>query len=543
MPAPPPRSAERQLDDEHRALARAATPPTRGRRWPRRTPGRSPARARAAVRRVAVSAMERLEDVRQQLGRDAGPAIDHADHQPAAGHARAELDRDGRRRSAARSRCRFANTRSSCAASARTSGRSAVERDLHGHGRGRRGRAPPRRTSSIEHQSRRGSASPACSRERSSSLSISRDSRSASSTTTAPSSSPLGRLDRRRADRVAGGEDRRQRRAQVVRDGAQQRGLDHVRAPQGLRLDDLRLQPRRAPAPRPAAPRSAGATRSRRRAVDLGRQAVGQRATSAPRPSATSASLRGSSTIVANGRPSAEASRAEATGSASATLGLAEQHARELGGEVGLLAPPLGLDRAAARERRHEGRGERGGEEHEDRDPVLRRGDRQPARRRQMEEVPRHGAPHRGREARATAPTASRPAARRGGRARPSRPPGRPPATGRSAAVVKRDRGGRGGEARELRRAARHAANATRRASGCLRRAIGRCGCGRRSWPRTARRRRGRARLSARSRPSHSATPAEQVCPSGVSARMRSRTCTASSASQRGSSTRNSSPP
>ena len=39
-------AVHRQLDHEARALARAATPPASGRRWPRRTRGRSPAKAR-----------------------------------------------------------------------------------------------------------------------------------------------------------------------------------------------------------------------------------------------------------------------------------------------------------------------------------------------------------------------------------------------------------------------------------------------------------------------------------------------------------------
>ena len=53
----------------------------------------------------------------------------------------------------------------------------------------------------------------------------------------------LVRGQRRRADRLAGGGDRGQRRAQVVRHGAQQRRLDRVGPAQGGRLDDIAKQP------------------------------------------------------------------------------------------------------------------------------------------------------------------------------------------------------------------------------------------------------------------------------------------------------------
>jgi hypothetical protein len=51
----------------------------------------------------------------------------------------------------------------------------------------------------------------------------------------------LGR-QRGRVECARGGEDRRQRRAQVVRDRAQQRRLEVVGAAQGARLDDLAQQ-------------------------------------------------------------------------------------------------------------------------------------------------------------------------------------------------------------------------------------------------------------------------------------------------------------
>ena len=59
-------------------------------------------------------------------------------------------------------------------------------------------------------------------------------------------------------ERLARRHDRRQRRAQVVRDGAQHRGLDLVAAPQRPALDELRLERARGPASRPAARRARG---------------------------------------------------------------------------------------------------------------------------------------------------------------------------------------------------------------------------------------------------------------------------------------------
>ena len=53
---------------------------------------------------------------------------------------------------------------------------------------------------------------------------------------------PLLLRQRLRAQPARGGRDRRERRAQVVRDRPQERRLHHVRAPQRLRLDHLRLE-------------------------------------------------------------------------------------------------------------------------------------------------------------------------------------------------------------------------------------------------------------------------------------------------------------
>ena len=111
---------------------------------------------------------------------------------------------------------------------------------------GRARRCPrPRRgsTSSSEHQSSRGSAVPACSRARSSSWSTSRASRRLSCAIVSASSSRSSAPSDGDDERLAGGHDRRQRRAQVVRDRPQDGGLDLVAAPQRARLDDLGGQP------------------------------------------------------------------------------------------------------------------------------------------------------------------------------------------------------------------------------------------------------------------------------------------------------------
>ena len=92
-------------------------------------------------------------------------------------------------------------------------------------------------TSSIEDHSGRGSAASASRRERSSRLSIRRLRRVASSMIAAASSSRSSRgCD---PQRLGGGQDRGQRRAQVVGDPPQQRGLDHVAAAQRGGLDDV----------------------------------------------------------------------------------------------------------------------------------------------------------------------------------------------------------------------------------------------------------------------------------------------------------------
>ena len=74
-----------------------------------------------------------------------------------------------------------------------------------------------------------------------------------------------------RVERGAGGDDRGQRRAQVVGDRAQQRGLQLVAAPQRLGLDRLRLHPVALARPAPPALASARSASSRRRSASAAR--------------------------------------------------------------------------------------------------------------------------------------------------------------------------------------------------------------------------------------------------------------------------------
>ena len=249
---------------------------------------------------------------------------------------------------------RFANARSSCAASARISGRS---RSIASRTRSarRRRRRPPRAAPPRPSTSRaRGCGRAGLQARQVEQLvdqprqprALARDrrprARAASSSSSAgePSAS-------------AAGDDRGQRGAQVVRDRAQDGGLDLVRAAQRARLDHLARERARARARRRAAPRAPGAIalaprRARRVARDEQRAepllAAQQR--DAPRSARRPPPRRARSGTTAS--PNACAIRCAAGPSARRQVGRAEQDARELGGEVGLAAALLGL-RARAR--------------------------------------------------------------------------------------------------------------------------------------------------------------------------------------------------
>ena len=161
---------QRQRDDEARALARAATRRGRCRRWPRRSPSRSRARARSPRRPRRRG--ERLED--PLAGRRARcPGRGRRRARAAGRRSPAPAPRPARRRAWRPAfSSRFANARSSCAASARISGRSRSTASRTRSAGSPASATASRSSSSTEHQSRRGSAAPACSRDSSSSLSI-----------------------------------------------------------------------------------------------------------------------------------------------------------------------------------------------------------------------------------------------------------------------------------------------------------------------------------------------------------------------------------
>ena len=184
LTAPPPAgrgsgaAARRRSSSPGRAATRPTTAPPLASMKPRTIASPRPEpRCRAAPAR----AVERLEDAVVVGGGMPGPRSTIRTSSRAAASARAHRDRAGRRSGAARSR-----------AGSRTRARAGRRRRGSAAGRGRstsatrlaagveRLDAACAATSSTEHQSRRGSAVPASRRERSSSLSISRVSRSAS---------------------------------------------------------------------------------------------------------------------------------------------------------------------------------------------------------------------------------------------------------------------------------------------------------------------------------------------------------------------------
>ena len=291
---------------------------------------------------------------------------------------------------------RFANARSSCAASASISGRSGVDRELEplGAGAGRLGggaqdlldRRPvaprlggPRLESGEVEELVDEQREP---------LALGADARG--------ELAPVLLVERGRAERLAGREDRGQRRAQVVRHRAQHRGLDLVGAAQRARLHDLvrellamqrggqqRLERRHDP---PGERRARGGRHlvGRHERADLA-VAVVQREHGAP-------SLR-RLVLAEHDRHRRQPERVGDPLRRRAERGphvrRAQQQPRELGAEVGLAPPLLGLERAAAREVGDARGRHRRDQQHDERHPVLPLGDREAPGRRDVEVVER----------------------------------------------------------------------------------------------------------------------------------------------------------
>ena len=218
---------QRQLDDERRALA--------GQRLDAHLAAvglDEPAHDRQPE--AGAVPVERHEDPLLLGGRDARALVDDAHQDPRRRSRRPAPRPDARRRSAARSRSGSRTRAAAGVASARISGRSGaiasrtrvgrragvlergadhlVERDPVGARLGRAG-LQAREVEQLVDEPRE----PRGSRARSCPLSSARS----------------AVVERGRRQRLAGGDDRGQRRAQVVRDRAQHRGLDLVAAPQG----------------------------------------------------------------------------------------------------------------------------------------------------------------------------------------------------------------------------------------------------------------------------------------------------------------------
>ena len=273
----------------------------------------------------------------------------------------------------------------------------AIDRELEALGR-----RPARRDRLAQHLVDRAPVARAApprrpaSRERSSSLSIRRESRSRLRADPGRELAPLAAVSVGRGERLAGGDDRGERRAQVVRDGAQQRRLDLVAAAQRARLDDLAhaassRSTAAASSASSAARRARSSARARRRAVrgtssvpsrSLAVRAAGSRAERSSSPTASSTSRQ-------DGSPNACAIRCAAGPSAARRSG-APSRTRASSAARSASRPRCSAScarrRAASARLR---RGDRDDEEDAQRDPVLAVGDREAPGRRDVEPVER----------------------------------------------------------------------------------------------------------------------------------------------------------
>ena len=265
-------------------------------------------------------------------------------------------------------------------------------------------------TSSTEHHCGRGSAAPPSSRERSSRLSISRDSRVLSSVMTLPSS--------RRSSSDSVGEAIASPAATIAVSG-ERRSCETARSSVVLTTSARRsarvstTSPSRRSRSRPAASSASrlGTTRScSRRSASSGSPAgtssvpswvVPSRSGNATRPSSPST---GASSIAADGRPSADASRCAAAGSDSDSS-LPRSSSRAISAARSASRRRWSASVARARATcATELPITRDDQEHDQRDPVLALGDREAPRRRDVEEVERQRRRERGQHAEPRAP-------------------------------------------------------------------------------------------------------------------------------------------
>ena len=238
---------------------------------------------------------------------------------------------------------------------------------------------------------------------------------------------PLRVGQARRAQRLGAGQDRGQRRAEIVRDRAQERGLDHVAAPQGGGLHDLGLQrvafqrgrqqrlQRRRDADLHAPQHGLGRARGQHERADLAR-ALTQREDDAALGRVDRAQLDRRAAQPKRLRDPCTDGRERLLEPPAA----AQQQARHLRRQVGLLPALVGLELALARDLREPARPRRREEEDREADPVLPRRDREAPGRRDVEEVERERAQRPRSRAPATRPRRSPPRARPAGTRRPA---------------------------------------------------------------------------------------------------------------------------
>ena len=243
-------------------------------------------------------------------------------------------------------------------------------------------------TSSIEHHSTRGSAARASRRDMVEQVVDQARQALGLAADVTDQLAALALGDRRRVERSDRGQDRRQRRAQVVRDGPQQGGLEVVGAAQGARLDDLAQQ--RVALDGGAEDRLERRHHALAQALDDVRRQAGRDEQGADVEGQRDPSLVAADGAQLDGRRRELEGVGEALGDRRQGVGearAAQQQARHLGRQVGLLAALLGLAGAHAGALGQRAGHQRGDEEDAERDPVLALGDREAARRRDVEEV------------------------------------------------------------------------------------------------------------------------------------------------------------
>ena len=212
-----------------------------------------------------------------------------------------------------------------------------------------------------------------------------------------------------------------------MRDAAQERGLDHVAAAQRRGLDHLALQrvavqrrgqqrfERRRDAHLHAPQRRLRRARREHQRADLAR-ALAQRE--------DDAALAGLDRVQLDRRAAQAQRPREPRPDRRQRLlqpsAAAQQQPRHLRRQVRLPPALVGLELAPAGDLRQPARPRGREEEHDQRDPVLARGDREAPGGRDVEEVERERARDRGRRAPATRPRPSPPPAPRAGRRRPA---------------------------------------------------------------------------------------------------------------------------